>query len=363
MEDFICNVLMLGATGAGKSSLLNYLCGKNLAKAGAGKPVTGDGIFEYDVALNGQAVRIFDSWGIEADNVSKWESIIKEKLKEHSADKPIGEWFHSVVYCIQAGGTRIQPVDSKIIRQFYREGYNVVIVLTKADQVTKDEETEMKKAIRLEVESSVKEGKSFNVISCCSVEKNTRCGATKAFGRNEIIEQIIKNWWYTVLDRIPWYVIKKLEDEIDIWGEKTKNKISNEYTIYGTKKANIDVYKKLKEEFDTFRTRLNNEILQQTIYEAIGMCNKSCRALCVILEQENLCEDKSPTDIKIDLGRFIIEVVKNIIMFIEGSFNPKNIEKQKNIMVQLIEKLKEALKERVRSNEKQIKEQIEKSIL
>lgn len=234
--------------------------------------------------------------------------------------------------------------------------------MTKADQVSENEEAEMKKVIRQEVESSVKEGKSLNVISCCSVEKETRCGTTEAFGRNEIIEQIINNWWYTVLDRIPWYVIKKLEDEINIWGEETKNKIRNEYTIYGTKKANIDVYKKLEEKFDTFRTRLNNEILPQTIYEAIKMCNKSCRALYVILGQENLCEDKSPTDIKIDLGRFIIKKLKSIKMFFEGSFNTKNIEKQKNIMVKLIAELTEALKERVRSHEEQIKKYFVESI-
>ena len=56
MEDFKCNILILGKTGVGKSSLLNYICGKQLAEAGAGKPKTGKGIYEYSATINGQQV-------------------------------------------------------------------------------------------------------------------------------------------------------------------------------------------------------------------------------------------------------------------------------------------------------------------
>lgn len=171
MDDFICNILIMGATGTGKSSLLNYLCGQEVARAGAGKPVTEEGIFEFDALLNGQTVRIYDSWGIEAGKVERWKSIINKELVVHGADKPIEEWFHSVVYCIQAGGARIQDTDSEIIRKFFCEGYNVLIVLTKADQVSEDDEAEMKGVILQEVESSIKQGKHCNIVSCCAVEK------------------------------------------------------------------------------------------------------------------------------------------------------------------------------------------------
>ncbi len=39
-EKPIMNILLMGATGMGKSSLINGLFGKKIAKAGTGKPVT-----------------------------------------------------------------------------------------------------------------------------------------------------------------------------------------------------------------------------------------------------------------------------------------------------------------------------------
>ena len=114
MEDFMCNVLIMGKTGTGKSTLLNYLCETDLAQTGTGKPVTEEGIYDYVAKIKGQEIRIFDSWGIEAGKVERWKDLIKNALKQHGVQCSIADWFHSVIYCVQAGGGRVEDVDVEI---------------------------------------------------------------------------------------------------------------------------------------------------------------------------------------------------------------------------------------------------------
>lgn len=199
MEDFKCNILILGKTGVGKSSLLNYICEKQLAVAGAGKPKTGKGIYEYTATINGQQVRIFDSWGIEAGSkTEEWENLLKTELEKRNASKPPSEWFHSCIYCIGSGGSRVEDIDAKIINMLASDGYNVAVILTKADQSTLEEEQKMRNAIL----ESVPNGK-ISIISAISEKKKIRAGNVEPQGRDEIVNNILSGWKKTVISRIP----------------------------------------------------------------------------------------------------------------------------------------------------------------
>jgi tRNA U34 5-carboxymethylaminomethyl modifying GTPase MnmE/TrmE len=56
--------LLLGTSGAGKSSIINYLAGKNLEpEGGDGGSFTKDKI-SYEVTLEDISLRIFDTQGI-----------------------------------------------------------------------------------------------------------------------------------------------------------------------------------------------------------------------------------------------------------------------------------------------------------
>jgi predicted GTPase len=57
------NVLLIGVSGSGKSSLINYLAGKTLALVGdSGNSCTMDNMF-YEVTLLNKKLRIFDTQG------------------------------------------------------------------------------------------------------------------------------------------------------------------------------------------------------------------------------------------------------------------------------------------------------------
>ena len=57
------NVLLIGTSGSGKSSLINYLAGKSLATVGeGGNSCTKDNMF-YDITFENRKLRIFDTQG------------------------------------------------------------------------------------------------------------------------------------------------------------------------------------------------------------------------------------------------------------------------------------------------------------
>ncbi len=58
------NILIIGKSGSGKSSLINYLYGKNIAKTGVGRPVTQNGFDKYSINWENINVEIYDSVGL-----------------------------------------------------------------------------------------------------------------------------------------------------------------------------------------------------------------------------------------------------------------------------------------------------------
>ena len=62
-------MLLIGSTGSGKSSLINYLAGReDLARVGdTGDSCTRDNMY-YDVTFNNKNLRIFDTQGFNDTN-------------------------------------------------------------------------------------------------------------------------------------------------------------------------------------------------------------------------------------------------------------------------------------------------------
>lgn len=65
LEKKYANIMLLGRTGVGKSSFINYLIGKEVSKVGIGMPITqGFNVYQYD-SISGTPLQIFDSKGLE----------------------------------------------------------------------------------------------------------------------------------------------------------------------------------------------------------------------------------------------------------------------------------------------------------
>lgn len=122
------NLLIVGTTGAGKSTLINNLFGKKVCEIGKGKPCTQSFIlYEENPYVN-----IYDSKGMEKDMdidgfIDEMMSFIKEKNNDINPDNHI----YIVLYCIDA--VNIQESDIKLINSVRDNGLNPIIIFTKAD--------------------------------------------------------------------------------------------------------------------------------------------------------------------------------------------------------------------------------------
>jgi uncharacterized protein (DUF697 family)/GTP-binding protein EngB required for normal cell division len=122
------NILLIGGTGVGKSSLINACFGEELARVGVGKPVT-EHIESF--SCSSIPVVLFDSKGYEIGS-DKEKSFIQDVIR-YANSSAASEPIHMAWYCIQASGGRIVDFDVSVINQLRQVGLPIAIVVTKAD--------------------------------------------------------------------------------------------------------------------------------------------------------------------------------------------------------------------------------------
>lgn len=209
------NIALMGKTGTGKSTLINYLFMATLARTGTGRPVTERGFHPYDLQIKDLPIRIYDSWGLEADKAEEWMQELNEELSRRGPDTAAQHWFHTVFYCINAGGHRIEPYDAKIINKFLKNNYKVTVILTKADLADTDQRNAMTRAIIEQV------GRTVPIIPVCAEDKVLRSGTrVKPFGRSQVFSQVARDFLDSICLRLPQRCVKVIHHIIEEWQEK-----------------------------------------------------------------------------------------------------------------------------------------------
>lgn len=189
------NISVIGKSGVGKSSLLNYLFGEIKADVGVGKPVTLEGFHLKKGSISGNEVNIYDSWGLEAGKEETWRQKFKKFQKEKQQEKDVKKWLHTVIYCISGEGKRIEDFEIRTIKAIQQEKLKPVIVITKGDSRGAKEFSEKVNSI-LGVET----------ILVNNVEKTKGFGALKTvsepFGKKELVKKIKLATSESLADRI-----------------------------------------------------------------------------------------------------------------------------------------------------------------
>ncbi len=142
-------ILVAGPTGVGKSTLINTVMNRDIAKVGSGKPVT-----QICDCYENEFVRFYDSKGYESnDNAAELFkedviSLIEECEKKSTADEKTS--VDVVWYSISAGSGRMTEFDASLIRTICQSTHNkpLAIVFTKQDHATEEAAASMVKAAR-----------------------------------------------------------------------------------------------------------------------------------------------------------------------------------------------------------------------
>lgn len=121
------NLAIFGATGAGKSTLVNAIFGKDVADTGVGQPVT-KGI-EYHRRDDG-FLGIFDSEGFETGSAG--DQILEglQSVVQARRSGPIDQQIHAAWYVVRWSDRRFEDAQSAFVRSLAEMGLPVIIVMT-----------------------------------------------------------------------------------------------------------------------------------------------------------------------------------------------------------------------------------------
>lgn len=122
------NIMLIGKTGVGKSTLINSIFRENMAKTGVGMPITKH---ISRMEKKGMPIVLYDTQGYELnpENQQKVNQEIKETIEK--LYKKEEEKIHLIYYCIHGSSGRIEETEIDLIKSIGNQ-IPIIVVLTQA---------------------------------------------------------------------------------------------------------------------------------------------------------------------------------------------------------------------------------------
>lgn len=146
------NVMILGKTGVGKSTLINNIFNQAMAETGIGKPVTKmiRKIEKPDFPL-----AIYDTPGLELGGENAIESLLDEVVGEIGKgirSGEIGKAVHCIWYCISTPSHRFEQAEIDFLKQFLGKTteYDIPVIVVLTQSYSKTDAKTLKHEIEKE---------------------------------------------------------------------------------------------------------------------------------------------------------------------------------------------------------------------
>lgn len=162
------NVLIVGITGVGKSSLINSIFGKKLALTGTGVPIT-QHFTKY--SADNFTINIYDSKGLEHGSSKEFMRSTERFLNDHRVGEH-GESenaIHVIWYVINSACGRWESFEEKLCKTLFTN-IPIIFVLNKADITSQDERDSLRDCLLdMNLENCV------GIFDVISLEKMIKC--------------------------------------------------------------------------------------------------------------------------------------------------------------------------------------------
>ena len=179
------NLLVVGKSGVGKSTLITTVFGEEIVHTGVGKPVTNQ------ISLIEQEdfpVRIYDTVGFEIGSLGfDIKGVLKtlkgnpvqQLIKKVQATENQDDDIHVVWYVVSGSGSRIEEAEISFIKWILEQKIPVILVLTKCYDLTEA------KLLRKQIEQLVLDAK--DVILVLAKESDNQ----SVFGIEDLIQTTV----------------------------------------------------------------------------------------------------------------------------------------------------------------------------
>ena len=192
----VIRILLLGKTGVGKSSFINYFLNRDVAATGAGDPCTQE-ITKYTLEEGDDCtIELYDSKGLEVLDADNWtKNIVAELEKKRSLD--FSQRYHTIFYCISAK-KKIEVYEIETLKSLYSSaGQQIHIILTHCDSA--DENTLQEREDFLHKEIS----ENLCIYRIISVDKKLRNGVVVSRkGREAVLDGVFDLLWSDVAESV-----------------------------------------------------------------------------------------------------------------------------------------------------------------